>query len=185
LSQFATDRSSPRFYLIPITMIAFAGVRAAHGDAFAPVQLASVELAGEDLVFASVDLAGKLVALPGVVRYGPRWIADDRAAAEQPGWTPSQFVPVRFDERRRGLQPVTEIDGAADDERLVRPEVIDFVWTLYVDLESVVDESASDPRGDFGSGTVLTCCCYQDGHLADTSEERAIDRDWACSIGFR
>ena len=55
LLELARDRGCPLADRLPVAVIALARVGAAHGDLFAPVEPALVELAGEELVLARVD----------------------------------------------------------------------------------------------------------------------------------
>jgi hypothetical protein len=91
-------------------------------------------------------------------------IAHDRAAGEQPGRALSELGRMGIDEAARLLEPLAQVDPAADHDRLVAAQLADLVRLLDLNLEAMGGEHGTDPLGDLVCCAVLACRRYQDPH---------------------
>ena len=72
----------------------------------------------------------------------------DRTAAEQPQRVGPEGRRVPLQERRRPLEPVAALHGAADDERAIRVHGGDVVGRAHLDGQPGPRQDLADPLGD-------------------------------------
>jgi hypothetical protein len=67
---------------------------------------------------------------------------------------------VNLDEAARLLEPLAQVDAAAEHDRLIAGQPADLLQLLDVNLDAMGSEHRTDPLGDLVGGAVLACRRY-------------------------
>jgi hypothetical protein len=81
---------------------------------------------------------------------------------------------VGVDEAARLLEPLAQVDAAAEHVRLVAGQAGDVLQLLDVNLDAMGSQHGADPRGDLLGRAVLACRRYQDPHRRSPFQPRSL-----------
>jgi hypothetical protein len=79
-----------------------------------------------------------------------------------------------LDEAARLLEPLAQIDAAAEHDRLIAGQPADLLQLLDLNLDAMGSEHGTDPLGDLLGRAVLACRRDQDPHRRSPSPPRCL-----------